>query len=81
MRKVSSATPMPISSIFVFSSMIIFCFAIFRASPKKSFIYSFLSETEFRKLKDLSKFLNKKEIEILKEIASIMREKNPVWGV
>ncbi|PLW79899.1 translation initiation factor IF-2 [Candidatus Woesearchaeota archaeon] len=44
-------------------------------------MYSFMGETEFRKLKDLSKFLDKKEIEILKEIAEIMRKDNPVWGV
>lgn len=45
------------------------------------YLYSFMSETAFRKLKDLSKFLDKKEIETLKEIAEIMREDNPVWGV
>ncbi|MBR9676179.1 translation initiation factor IF-2 [Candidatus Woesearchaeota archaeon] len=44
-------------------------------------LYSFMSETEFRKLKDLSRFLSKQEVELLKEIASIMRRGNPVWGV
>ncbi|OVE74950.1 translation initiation factor IF-2 [archaeon D22] len=52
-----------------------------RGADEGDYLYSFMSETEFRKLKDLSKFLDKKEIEILKEIASIMREQNPVWGV
>lgn len=52
-----------------------------RQLNENDYLYSFLSETEFRKLKDLSKFLDKKEIVILKEIAAIMREDNPVWGV
>ena len=44
-------------------------------------LYSFLSETEFRQLKELKQHLSKDEISVLKEIAVIMRKSNPVWGV
>lgn len=44
-------------------------------------LYTFMSENEFRRLKDLSKFLGSDEKEVLKEIATIMRKNNPVWGV
>lgn len=44
-------------------------------------LYSFLSETQFRQLKDAKKHLNAGEIEALKEIAEIMRKVNPMWGV
>jgi len=44
-------------------------------------LYSFLTETEFRQLKKLKKFLNSKEATILKEIAQIMRQKDETWGV
>ncbi|RME53665.1 translation initiation factor IF-2, partial [Candidatus Woesearchaeota archaeon] len=44
-------------------------------------LYSYLSEEEFRKLKSLVKFLTSDEKGALKEIAHIMREHNPVWGV
>jgi len=44
-------------------------------------LYSAVPEDDFRKLKEFKKYLSKEEIEILKEIASIMREKNPVWGI
>ncbi len=43
--------------------------------------YSFLTESEFRQLKKLKKFLNEKETTILKEIAHIMRQKDETWGV
>jgi translation initiation factor 5B len=44
-------------------------------------LYSLISEEEFRKLKDLKEYLSKDETETLKEIAVIMREGNPMWGV
>ncbi|HJN57339.1 MAG: translation initiation factor IF-2 [Candidatus Woesearchaeota archaeon] len=44
-------------------------------------LYSAIPEDDFKKLKELKKYLAPEEIEILKEIAGIMREKNPVWGV
>lgn len=43
--------------------------------------YSAISENDFRKIKKLTKYLAKDEIEVFKEIAEIMRKKNPVWGV
>ncbi|MFH1323792.1 MAG: translation initiation factor IF-2 [Nanoarchaeota archaeon] len=44
-------------------------------------LYSSISESEFRKLKELKKYLSKEEVEILKEIAQIKRKSNPMWGV
>ncbi len=43
--------------------------------------YTDLTEEEFRKIKKLTKHLNKSELEILKEIVAIKRKTNPVWGV
>ncbi|MEM4711085.1 MAG: translation initiation factor IF-2 [Candidatus Woesearchaeota archaeon] len=43
--------------------------------------YSYIVEEEFRKLKKLLKHLQKDEIELLKEIADIMRKNNPIWGI
>ncbi|MBI2134896.1 translation initiation factor IF-2 [Candidatus Woesearchaeota archaeon] len=44
-------------------------------------LYSAIPDSEFRKFKELKKHLNQEEKELLKEIAAIMREKNPVWGI
>ena len=44
-------------------------------------LYSAIPEDDFRKIKKLTKYLTKNEIETLKEIAEIMRKKNIVWGV
>ena len=44
-------------------------------------LYSKISEEEFRTLKENSEQLKDDEKNTLKEIAKIMREKNPVWGV
>ena len=44
-------------------------------------LYSFLTENEFRKMKELKKHLTPEQRELLKEIAEIMREKNPIWGL
>lgn len=43
--------------------------------------YSDISESDFRKLKKLTKHLTKLELEVLKEIVAIKRKHNPVWGV
>ncbi len=43
--------------------------------------YSSIPEAEFRKIKILTKYLGKDEVEVLREIAEIMRKNNPVWGV
>lgn len=44
-------------------------------------LYSDLTEDEFVRYKKLKKFLKGDEIAILKEIAEIKRQENPVWGV
>ena len=44
-------------------------------------LYSFITEEEFRKLKKLKKFLNSEEVVVLREIATINRKGNPMWGV
>jgi translation initiation factor 5B len=44
-------------------------------------LYSSVPEEHFRKIKILTKYLSKDETGLLKEIAEIMRKKNPVWGV
>lgn len=52
-----------------------------RQLNENDILYSAIPEEHFRKLKDLKKHLSEEEKELLKEIASIMREKNPVWGI
>jgi len=44
-------------------------------------LYSLIPEEDFRQMKELKEYLSKEEIELLKEIAAIMREKEPMWGV
>lgn len=44
-------------------------------------LYSCIPEEDFKKLKELKKYLTDEEIDILREIAQIMRSKNPLWGV
>jgi len=44
-------------------------------------LYSFISEDNFKKFKEFKQYLSDEEKELLKEIAEIMRRKNPVWGV
>jgi translation initiation factor 5B len=44
-------------------------------------LYSAVPANDFKKMKEFKKALSSKEIEILKEIALIMRKENPVWGI
>ncbi|MDO8661363.1 MAG: translation initiation factor IF-2, partial [Candidatus Woesearchaeota archaeon] len=44
-------------------------------------LYSMIPEEHFRKYKEMKETLTTDEKELLKEIAVIMRVKNPVWGV
>ncbi len=44
-------------------------------------LYSSTPEKDFRKLKELKKYLTEEEKQILKEIAQIKRKNNAVWGV
>jgi len=52
-----------------------------RQVKEGEFYYTDVPENDFKKLKELKKYLNVKEIAILKEIAEIKRKKNAVWGV
>ncbi|MDD5178431.1 MAG: translation initiation factor IF-2 [Candidatus Nanoarchaeia archaeon] len=44
-------------------------------------LYSSIPEPDFIRLKQLKKYLNKDEVELLKKIAEIKRKDNPIWGV
>ncbi|MCP3682828.1 MAG: translation initiation factor IF-2 [bacterium] len=44
-------------------------------------LYSSIPEEDFRRLKNLKKFLEPEEKEILREIAQLMRADNPMWGI
>lgn len=44
-------------------------------------LYSAIPEEHFKKFKEFKKNLAHEEIEILKEIAEIMRKQNPMWGI
>ncbi len=44
-------------------------------------LYAMLSENDFRRLKDLRALLSDADIGVLKEVAAIMRQENPIWGV
>ncbi|HME87358.1 MAG TPA: translation initiation factor IF-2 [Candidatus Nanoarchaeia archaeon] len=44
-------------------------------------MYSFIPANDFKKMKEFKKALTPKEIQLLKEIAVIMRLDNPVWGI
>lgn len=44
------------------------------------FLYSDISENEFKTLRNMQKFLGKTEIDILKEIKAIKQKSNALWG-
>jgi translation initiation factor 5B len=44
-------------------------------------LYSMIPEEDFRKFKQYKQYLSQDEKDLLKEIAVLMREKNPIWGV
>ena len=52
-----------------------------RQLHEEDILYSAIPEEHFRKLKEFKKYLSHEEIEILKEIAEIMRKSNPMWGI
>ena len=52
-----------------------------RQVKEGDFLYTDIPEEHFKKLKELKKHLSKRELEVLKEIAEIKRNDNPVWGV
>ncbi len=44
-------------------------------------LYSAIPEEHFRKLKKFKRYLRPEEVDLLKEIANMMRDDNPVWGI
>jgi translation initiation factor 5B len=52
-----------------------------RQVNENDMLLSHITEDEFRKFKTLKKFLKDKEVELLKDIASIYRKDNVVWGI
>ncbi len=51
-----------------------------RQVEEGDFLYTDIPEEDFKKLKELRQHLTKMEIVVLKEIAEIKRQDNPVWG-
>ncbi len=52
-----------------------------RQIHEEDVLYSSIPEEHFRKYKEFKKLLTHDEIELLKEIAEIMRNQNPMWGI
>ncbi len=52
-----------------------------RQIKERDVLISDLREADFVKLKQLKKYLNREEIELLKEIAELKRKKEPLWGI
>jgi len=52
-----------------------------RQIHEEDILYSTIPEEHFRKYKEFKKLLAQDEIEVLKEIAEIMRQQNPMWGI
>ena len=44
-------------------------------------LYIDIPEEDFRKMKELKHYLNRNDVDVLKEIAEIKRKDNPVWGI
>ena len=44
-------------------------------------LYTDIPEDHFRKMKELKHYLNRNDVDLLKEIAEIKRTDNPVWGI
>ncbi|PIN79362.1 translation initiation factor IF-2, partial [Candidatus Woesearchaeota archaeon CG10_big_fil_rev_8_21_14_0_10_34_8] len=44
-------------------------------------LYVAIPEDHFKKLKNLKRLLKPDEVECMKEVAQIMRQQNPVWGI
>ena len=52
-----------------------------RQIHEEDILYSAIPEEQFKKLKEFKKNLTQEEINIMKEVAEIMRKNNPMWGV
>jgi len=44
-------------------------------------LYSAIPEDDFRRMKKLKKYLTEAELQVMRDIAEMMRKGNPVWGV
>ena len=44
-------------------------------------LISFIPEDDFRRLKEFKQYLAAHELDVLREIAELMRRENPVWGI
>lgn len=52
-----------------------------RQLKENDYLYSAIPENDFRKLKELKRFLTAGEMALMKEIAEIKRKEMPMWGV
>ncbi len=52
-----------------------------RQINENDILYSNIPEEDFKKIKNLKKYLNDMELNILREIAEVKRMNNPVWGI
>ncbi len=52
-----------------------------RQLKSKSYLYSDISESQYKKFKKNKDLLTQKEISVLQEIAEIKRQKKPEWGL
>ncbi len=52
-----------------------------RQASEGDVFYSFITENDFRKMKELKQYFSEDEKTALREIAAIMRKQNPLWGV
>ena len=52
-----------------------------RHAQEDTILYSFMGEDNFRKLKKNSDLLSKDEVQVLKDIAEIMRKEDTLWGL
>jgi translation initiation factor 5B len=52
-----------------------------RQINENDILYSGIPEPDFRKLKSLKQYLKNDEIDVMKEIATLKRKQNPLWGV
>lgn len=52
-----------------------------RQINENDYLYTYIPEPDFRRLKELKKHLKKSELAVMKEIAEMMRKNNAVWGV
>lgn len=52
-----------------------------RQINENDILYSGIPEPDFRKLKAMKQYLKNDEVEVMKEIATLKRKQNPLWGV